>query len=58
MLKKVGELKVDTSIDYRGKIVEALENSGYTIILNYKTYGTSYYDIAIDETVHEKTENR
>ena len=49
MLKKVGELKVDTNIDYRGKIVEALENSGYTLILNYKTYGTSQYDIAMNE---------
>lgn len=58
MLRKVGELKVDTSIDYLGKVAEALILCGYTLILNYKTYGTSVYDIAIEETVHEKTESR
>lgn len=59
MLKKVGELKVDTNIDYLGKVPEALILRGFTLILNYKTYGTSVFDIAIDETVYdEKTESR
>lgn len=43
MLRKVGELKVDTNIDYLGKVAEALILCGYTLILNYKTYGTSVY---------------
>lgn len=63
MLRKVGELKVDTCIDYLGKIVETLEDSGYAVILNYKTYGTGQYDIAMYEkdgelyTLKEKKPN-
>ena len=58
MLKKVGELKVDTSRDYRGEIAEALTVCGFTLIMNYKTGFMIQYDIAIEETVNEKTESR
>ena len=46
MLRKVGELKVDKSVDYRQYQVEAMERCGYTLILTHEEYFTAYYDVA------------
>lgn len=51
MLKKVGELQVDRQIDYYEKQKEALEKSGFVLILTYQTFGTSYYTIACEKNV-------
>lgn len=51
MLKKVGELQVDRQIDYYGKQIEALEKSGFVLILTHQTFGTSYYIIACEKNV-------
>lgn len=48
MLKKVGELKVDKQKDYYGKQVKALEQYGFTVMLEHEDYGTAYYAIAYE----------
>lgn len=46
MLKKIGELKIDTLKDYNQETRKCLEEKGYRLVLTYQTYGTAYYDIA------------
>ena len=48
MLKKVGELKVDKQKDYYGKQVKALEQYGFTVMLEHEDFGTAYYAIAYE----------
>ena len=45
MLKKIGEIKIDTLKDYKEETRKCLEKQGYILVLTYQTYGTSYYDI-------------
>lgn len=52
MLKKVGELKVDKQKDYYGKQVKALEEYGFTVMLEHEDFGTAYYAVA-----HEDVQN-
>ena len=48
MLKQVGELKVDKQKDYYGKQVKALEQYGFTVMLEHEDFGTAYYAIAYE----------
>lgn len=51
MLRKVGELQVDRQLDYYEKQKEALEKSGFVLILTHQTFGTSYYNIACEKNI-------
>ena len=46
MLKKLAELKVNKSADYKGLIVEALEKDGFVVIEEFDTIGEVKYSIA------------
>ena len=54
MLKQLGELTIDKNADYYGKVVEALENAGFVIILSSDTTSDGYYIVAESE---ERKEN-
>ena len=54
MLKQVGELKVDKQKDYYGKQVEALEQCGFTLILEHEDFGTAYYAVACEQKEKEE----
>lgn len=49
MNKEVAELTVKTSADYYGKVVKALEDAGFVIVLRTETYSDKYYIIAKSE---------
>lgn len=49
MLKQLGELKINKSDDYYGKVVEALENAGFVIVLSVETTFESHYIVAESE---------
>ena len=49
MLKQLGELKISKSADYYGKVVEALENAGFVLVLSLETTSDSYYIVAESE---------
>ena len=46
MNKKLAELTVDKSADYYDKVVEALENAGFVLVLDTDTTSESYYIVA------------
>ena len=46
MLKKMAELKVNNNADYYNEIMKTLEEKGFTVILEVKTYSENYYSIA------------
>jgi hypothetical protein len=52
MKKQLGELKIDKSADYYGKVIKALEDAGFIIILSDETTTDKYYIVA--ESVKEK----
>ena len=46
MIKKLGELKVNKSDDYYGKIVQTLEKAGFVIVLELETFFEKHYIVA------------
>lgn len=53
MYKKLGELKVDTFSDYYDKVVKALENAGFILVLETETTSTKYFIVAEREDKDE-----
>lgn len=49
MYKKLAELKVDTFSDYYDKVVKALENAGFTLVLESETTTIKYFIVAESE---------
>ena len=46
MNKKLAELTVRTSTDYRNKVVKALEDAGFVLVLDYETLTEKIYIVA------------
>ena len=46
MLEDIGTLKVNADKDYRGKVVKALEEAGFTLVLSCETFIEKQYIIA------------
>lgn len=53
MNKKLAELKVNKLVDYYDQIVNALESSGYLIVLDFETPTERNYIIAAKEDVND-----
>lgn len=55
MNKKLAELTVNKSADYYNKVVQALENAGFILVLDIDTTSDSYYTVAenMDESEEE-----
>lgn len=49
MLKKCGTLIVKKSVDYNDKMVKALIDAGYTLVLETETTTEKYYIVAEGE---------
>ena len=49
MNKELAELTVKTSADYYGKVVKALEDAGFVIVLRSETYTDRCYIVAGSE---------
>lgn len=49
MNKKLAELKVNKSADYYDKVIKALENAGFTLVLDLETTCDRYYIVAESE---------
>ena len=49
MNKKLAELKVNKSADYHDKVVKALENAGFVLVLDVETFFERHYIVAGDE---------
>lgn len=49
MNKKLAELTVKKSADYYGKVVKALEDAGFVIVLDCETTTEKYYIVAESE---------
>ena len=49
MTKQLGELTIKKSADYYDKVVKALENAGFVIVLSTETTTNSYYIVAENE---------
>jgi len=49
MNKKLGELMVNKSADYCDKMVKALENAGFVLVLDHETFSERYYIVAESE---------
>ena len=46
MINKLAELKVKKSADYNDKVVKALEDAGFVLVLDYKTFSEKVYIVA------------
>lgn len=46
MNKKLAELTVRISVDYYNKIVKALEDAGFVLVLDYETLTEKIYIVA------------
>ena len=46
MNKKLAELTVRTSADYYNKVVKALEDAGFVLVLDYETLTEKIYIVA------------
>lgn len=46
MIKQLGKLTIEKSADYYDKVVKALENAGFVIILSTETTTDRYYIVA------------
>ena len=46
MNQKLAELTVKKSADYHDKVVKALENAGFVLVLDTDTTSDSYYTVA------------
>lgn len=51
MNKKLGELTIKESADYYNKVVKALEDAGFVIVLDCETTTDRYYIVAESEDV-------
>lgn len=49
MIKQLGELTIKKSADYYDKVVKALEDAGFVIILSTETSTDKYYIVARSE---------
>ena len=49
MNKKLAELKVNKSADYYNKVIKALENAGFILVLDADTFSDRYYIVAESE---------
>lgn len=49
MNKQLGELTIKKSADYYNKVVKALEDAGFVIILSMETTTDKYYIVAESE---------
>ena len=49
MNKKLAELKVNNSADYYNKVVKALEDAGFVLVLEFETITDRSYIIAESE---------
>lgn len=49
MTKQLGELRIKKSADYYDKVVKALENAGFVIVLSTETSIDRYYIVAESE---------
>ena len=49
MNKKLGELKVNKSADYNDKIIKALEDAGFLLVLDWETSFEKCYIVAESE---------
>lgn len=49
MNKKLAELKVNKSADYYDKVIKALENVGFVLVLDMETTSERYYIVAEGE---------
>ena len=54
MNKKLGELRVNKSADYHGKIIKALEDAGFVLVLDCETYFERCYIVAESEVEDDK----
>lgn len=54
MNKKLAKLTVDKSADYYDKVVKALENAGFILVLDVETTGERYYIVAEKESEKSK----
>lgn len=53
MNKKLAVLTVSSSADYYGKVVKALENAGFLLVLEVETSTSRHYIIAESEDSEE-----
>jgi hypothetical protein len=49
MNKELAKLTVKNSADYYGKVVKALEEAGFVIVLSGETFTDKYYIVAESE---------
>lgn len=49
MNRKLAELEVNKSADYYNKVIEALKNAGFILVLDHETYTESHYIVAESE---------
>jgi len=49
MNKKLGELKINKSADYNDKIIKALEDAGFLLVLDWETSFEKCYVVAESE---------
>lgn len=49
MNKKLAELTVNKSADYYGKVVKALEDAGFILVLDVESFSDMYYTVAESE---------
>ena len=54
MNKKLAELTVRTSTDYFNKVVKALEDAGFVLVLDYETLAEKIYIVAEREDKDSK----
>lgn len=50
MTKQLGELKIKKSADYYDKVIKALEEAGFVIVLSTETTTEKYYVVAEKES--------
>lgn len=53
MNKKLAELTVKKSADYYNKVVKALEDAGFLLVLDWETTTERYYIVAESEVRNE-----
>ena len=58
MYKKLAELTVNKSSDYYDKVVKALEEAGFLMVLEVETTTDRYYIIAEDEACDDFYEDK
>lgn len=46
MLIKIADLKVNASQDYKGELIKAIQNAGFTVVVDYDSYYEKHYSIS------------